>query len=114
MDVYIEARDKGPITDCPQTRFKFISRPEVGRSRPNKMRREGEGAPYLPSRPCSPCYCGQFPGNTQKGHNICPVLSCHVDTDLETLRLLLYRYSFVQFYRSICTWLCTLFIFLLK
>lgn len=85
-NVYIQARDKGPITDYPQTRFKFISRPER-RSLPDKMwGRPGKwGHIYFVSPRRAH---GHFPrsGNVPKWQNICPETATR--SDLRTLALL--------------------------
>lgn len=83
--VYIPARDKGPITDYPQTRFKFISRPER-RSLPDKMwgRPGKRGHIYFVSpRPARPRPLPRS-GNVPKWQNICPG-SLPVCSDLRTL-----------------------------
>lgn len=79
-NVYILAGDKGPITDYPQTRFKFISRPEL-RSLPDKMwggpEENGDIFTLYPraTRP-RPLL---RPGNVSKWQNICPyrLLGCY-------------------------------------
>lgn len=85
LDVYIPARDKGPITDYPQTRFKFISRPER-RSLPDKMwgRPGKRGHIYFVSPRLTPPRPLSRSGNVPKWQNICPG-SLPVCSDLRTL-----------------------------
>lgn len=86
LDVYIPARDKGPITDYPQTRFKFISRPERRRSLPDKMwgRPGKRGHIYFVSPRLAPPRPLPRSGNVPKWQNICPG-SLPVCSDLRTL-----------------------------
>lgn len=85
LDVYIPARDKGPITDYPQTRFKFISRPER-RSLPDKMwgRPGKRGHIYFVSPRLTPPRPLPRSGNVPKWQNICPG-SLPICSDLRTL-----------------------------